>query len=335
MAFGQRHAAAVAAKKSKPSVAADIESSGGDYLTNSVKQEDVDYDNKKYRPRKRHAKTFVLFTMALSLGFLSGWKDLAALISRAKVVTTKRQNGGWQRQANQRLREQNKYGFTLNMNDLPEDWTTWSFGRIRRRFKCDDYVDNAIKPVPSMGYWNIIRDAYKNQVDPSFEFDALVPPTQGYRFNEAGEGPPYYAKLSESKDRGLYASRDIAKGEIVHDGRKSDVVFPDAMAWRRFVLALPRKAACDFTEWTWTQRLEEGGQMRLLTALDISAMMNNGTPEQINAMPKSSTSSVFYATRDIKKGEEILTDYDMYETRFDLAGLDNDDVVSSECNCLD
>ena len=285
------------------------------------------------RPAEGSAKQAVLW-----LGDLNNVDDTRANATSTNDVTNQLKRDELQIQANEHLRELHRYGrygFTLDMDDLPEDWIDWGFGRIRRRFKCDDYVDNAIKPVPSMGYWSIIRDAYKNQVDPSFEFDALVPPTQGYRFNEAGEGPPYYAKLSESKDRGLYASRDIAKGEIVHDGRKSDVVFPDAMAWRRFVLALPRKAACDFTEWTWTQRLEEGGQMRLLTALDISAMMNNGTPEQINAMPKSSTSSVFYATRDIKKGEEILTDYDMYETRFDLAGLDNDDVVSSECNCLD
>ena len=289
------------------------------------------------RPVEGSAKQAVLW-----LGDLNNVDDTRANATSTNDVTNQLQLGQdeLQIQANQRLRELHKYGrygFTLDTDDLPDDWDTWSFGRIRRRFKCDDYVDNAIKPVPTMGYWNIIRDAYKYQVDPSFEFDELVPPTQGYRFNEAGEGPPYYAKLSESNDRGLYASRDIAKGEIVHDGRNSNVVFPDAMAWRRFVLALPRKAACDFTEWTWTQRLEEDGPMRLLTALDISTMMNMGTPEQINAMPKSSTSSVFYATKDIKKGEEILTDYDMYDTRFDLAGLDNDDVVSSEsvqCNCL-
>ena len=61
--------------------------------------------------------------------------------------------------------------------------------------------------------------------------------------------------------------------------------------------------------------------MKRLTAIDISILMNMGTPEQINVMPESSTSSVFYATKDIKKGTEILMDYDMYETRFDLAGL--------------
>ena len=76
------------------------------------------------------------------------------------------------------------------------------------------------------------------------------------------------------------------------------------------------------TEWSWTQRLENDGPMKLLTAINISVLMNMGlTPGQINAVPKSSTSSLFYATQDIKKGEEILTDYEIYDTRFDLAGL--------------
>ena len=326
MAFGQRYAAA--AKKntsSKEAAVVDIEASTRD-LTTSVDFDD-DHD-KKYllkRPTKSNTKTLVLFALALSLGFLSGWKDIASVArANTNVVTTKRDdvpyNDAWRHMANKQLRKVNKYGFTLNMNDLPEDWVDWGFSRIRRKFKCDDYVDNEVKPLPSIEYWHIIRDAYKKEVDSSFIFDDLVPPTQGYRFNEAG-GPPYYAKVSESKDRGLFASRDIQMGEIVHDGTKSDVIFPDAMAWRRFVLALPRRAACDVTEWSWTQRLEEGGPMKILMGINISSLMNMGTPKQINAVPKSSTSSVFYATQDIKKGQEILTDYGIYETRFDLAGL--------------
>ena len=318
MAFGQRNAAA--AKKSPLKIVLDIESSGGE-LT-------IDNDDQKYLKQqtstRSNQQTLVLFVMALALGFLLDRSYTAFTATTANNVT-KYANGAALRRsnnkANKQLQEQNKYGFTINVNELPNDWVEWGFTKIRRKFKCDQYVNNEIKPLPSMEYWQMILDAYNEQVDKSYKFDELVPPTQGYRFNEAG-AQPYYAKVSDGKDRGLFASRDIKEGEVVHDGTKSDVVFPDALAWRRFVFALPRKAACDMTEWSWTQRLENDGPMKLLTAINISVLMNMGlNPAQINAVPKSSTSSLFYATQDIKKGEEILTDYEIYDTRFDLAGL--------------
>jgi hypothetical protein len=315
MAFGQRNVASAAAAKKK--LVVDLES-GGDRVID-------DDDDKKYGKENKSKKlckqqTSVLFVIALALGSLLDRSYIALSTANnvpKNVHDASRRNGN----NNKQLREENKYGFTLNVNDLPNDWVEWGFVRIRHKFKCGDYVVNEVKPLPSMEYWQIVLDTYNKEVDKSYKFDELVPPTQGYRFNEAG-AQPYYAKVSKGKDRGLFASRDIQKGELVHDGTKSDVVFPDAMAWRRFVLALPRKVACDVTEWSWTQRLEEGGPMKILMAINISILMNNGnTPKQINAVPKSSTSSLFYATQDIKKDEEILTDYDIYDTRFDLAGL--------------
>jgi hypothetical protein len=114
----------------------------------------------------------------------------------------------------------------------------------------------------------------------------------------------------------------MRKGEVVHDGTDSDVVFPDAMAYRRFVFALPRKAACDITEWTWTQRLEQNGPMMIMLAINASAMLSTSfTSEEANVLPESSTSQLYYATRDIKRGEEILTDSTFRDQR-DFAATD-------------
>jgi len=323
MAFGQRHVAAAssASKKSSPSKVAvtDIESSKAE----RTKEEDDDDDNKylKRSPRST-TRTLGLFAMVLTLGFLPKGRYIVSTTKAKNVRKLDHRDDALRRHNDEikQLKEVNKYGFTLNMNELPDDWVDWGFSRIRHKFKCDQYVDIEDKPLPTIEYWEMIRDAYNKHVDSSYTFDELVPPTQGYRLNEAG-APPFYAKVSRNKDRGLFASRDIQKGEVVHDGSKSDVVFPTAMSWRRFVLSLPRRAACDMTEWSWTQQLEEGGPMKILTSINISILMNMGTPKQINAVPKSSTSSLFYATQDIKKGQEILTDYEIYETRFDLAGL--------------
>eukprot|EP00984_Skeletonema_dohrnii_P012246 scaffold4950_cov121-Skeletonema_dohrnii-CCMP3373.AAC.1 len=149
------------------------------------------------------------------------------------------------------------------------------------------------KPVPSMKKWQMILDAYNKDVDSSYKFDQIVPPTQGYLFGRNGEeAPPFHARSTRrGKNRGLFASRDMRKGEVVHDGTDSDVTFPDAVAYRRFVFALPRKAACDITEWTWTQRLEQDGPMKIMLAINISAMLKTGlTSEEANVLPESSTS---------------------------------------------
>ena len=94
---------------------------------------------------------------------------------------------------------------------------------------------------------------YNKEVDSSYKFDEIVPPTHGYfSFEEIGGSfktagaPPFYAESTNmGRRRGLFASRDMR--EVVHDGTDSDVVFPDAMAYRHFVFALPQRTACDIT----------------------------------------------------------------------------------------
>ena len=80
-----------------------------------------------------------------------------------------------------------------------------------------------------MEYWQFLRETYLKHVDPAIIFDDTVPPNKGYNFDN-GSPPPYYAGHGE-RGRGLFASRDITKGELVHDGTKSDIVFSDAMSY--------------------------------------------------------------------------------------------------------
>ena len=55
--------------------------------------------------------------------------------------------------------------------------------------------------------------------------------------------------------------------------------------------------------------------------MNISVLLNGGGDDEINAMPKSEISSVMYATKDIKQGEQLLTDYEIYDTVWDKVGL--------------
>lgn len=90
---------------------------------------------------------------------------------------------------------------------------------------------------------------------------------------------------------------------------------------RRFLHVLPREAACDILQWAWTQQYEKNGPMMLLLEINIAILMNEGnTDEEVNVLPKDKYSSKFYATRNIKKDEEILYDYSVYSTRWDKVG---------------
>ena len=221
------------------------------------------------------------------------------------------------------------YASIVTDQELPQGWQTFGFRQIRNHFKCDMF-DRVLKP-PSMKKWQMILDAYNKEVDSSYKFDQIVPPTAGYVFDEVGhqygEGnPPFSARSTKmGTHRGLFATWDIRKGEVIHNGSASDVVFPDAMAYRRFVFALPQRAACDMIDWTWTQRLEKDGPMKIMTAINISAMLSTGLTtdsDLANVMPESSTSQLYYATRDIKFGDEILTDANFVGDRKNFAATD-------------
>lgn len=98
-------------------------------------------------------------------------------------------------------------------------------------------------------------------------------------------------------------------------------MFPTASSWKRFVFSLPRDRACDVAIWSWTQEREDGS-LAIYVAFNISVLFNSGeNGERNNVSPESSVSSKFYATRDIKKGEELLYDYGVYVTDWKKVGL--------------
>lgn len=207
----------------------------------------------------------------------------------------------------------------------PYGWETYSYGLIRRHFACKAYAHDQEKPLPTVEDWQVFQARYKETVDENAVFEDPALLIQGYAITKDGElAPSYAAHSADGRGRGLFASRDIKKGELTHDGAVSDVTFPDAASWRRFIFSLPRNRACDQIDWTWTQKLEDGGEYHILSAINISILGNSGKSKQINIKPPSSTSKQFYATRDIKKGEELLYNYGIYHTRWTEVGMGHD-----------
>ncbi|KAL3782604.1 hypothetical protein ACHAW5_008461 [Stephanodiscus triporus] len=225
-------------------------------------------------------------------------------------------------------RPQKPQSSSLSLEDRwsrkPEKWERMTLRELRRHFACHAHARDQTKALPTLEEWTFLKRQYKELVDDKpVILESPVPPTEGYSFGPgeySDTPPPYYAGHTEGKGRGLFSSRPIKKGELVHDGPRSNVKFPDAAAFRRLVVSLPRKTACDITEWAWTQKLSPDGTMSLFVDLNIAALMNSS--EEPNVAPKNETTTRFYATRDIAEGEEIVYDYDVYETDWSAVGLE-------------
>ena len=236
----------------------------------------------------------------------------------------RRQQREQQRKQRQTI-QNHKESSSTDVWSKPNYWKQMGFYDIRHHFHCKEYAHDQTKPLPSLEDWQFLRRQYKQIVDPTnanIDKDP-IPPTDGYTLLKDKKGPPpFYAELSkDGRGRGLFASRDIQKGELVHNGNQSDFIFPDAQAWRTFIFSLPRKKACDMIDWTWTQKTELNGPFHIFSAMNISILLNDGDEDEQNVMPKSDASSFMYATKDIKKGEELLTDYYIYDTVWDKVGL--------------
>eukprot|EP00985_Skeletonema_marinoi_P007133 scaffold3121_cov211-Skeletonema_marinoi.AAC.2 len=110
-----------------------------------------------------------------------------------------------------------------------------------RADKDDDESAELTQPLPlsfisELFCWQMILDAYNIEVDSSYKFDEIVPPTQGYLFDKINvryyynnEGaPPFCAKSTNmGMHRGLFASRE---GAWWHRFGRSIVFF--LMQWR-------------------------------------------------------------------------------------------------------
>jgi len=216
----------------------------------------------------------------------------------------------------------------------PLNWEQMTFSELRDYFDCSEHANDLNKALPTLNEWMVLHQQYRELVDsePLALLKSIVPPTLGYSHGSSSDSssssvndidhdipPPYYAGQSDGKGRGLFASRNINKGELVHDGPRSSVAFPDASSYRRLIINLPRNTACDVTEWAWTQQLAYGGEMKIVLDLNIAALMNSSNEPNIGPMNKYTTK--MYALRDIKQGEEILHDYSIYTVEYEALGL--------------
>jgi len=104
----------------------------------------------------------------------------------------------------------------ISPSNKPPDWQSYGFYKTRHYFQCKEHAHKLNKPLPTIDYWNELKDAYRKYVDVTIEFDESVSPIDGYNFDGEGNPQPYHADQGK-RGRGLFASRDIKQGELVHD----------------------------------------------------------------------------------------------------------------------
>lgn len=174
-------------------------------------------------------------------------------------------------------------------------------------------IDSTSLPIYTKKEWEYFRKVWRDQGGQD--------PSKLYKLNSRRRSkappdffPPFKAgQTKDGKGRGVFATRDIKKGELTYGGTKNYIFFNSGHDYRRFLDALDDEAACDIMKFTWPQwGIGRKGEAVIMGAMDDNAFMNDGGPERANTgCLHGKNCGMFdeYALRDIKEGEELLCDY--------------------------
>ena len=71
------------------------------------------------------------------------------------------------------------------------------------------------------------------------------------------------------------------------------------------------------------EEVKEDGPKHIMAAFNIATYMNDAeeAEKEVNALPKDETSLKLYATKDIEKGEELLTHHERWDYDWEAVGL--------------
>ena len=211
----------------------------------------------------------------------------------------------------------------------PEKWETFSYWQLHAYFGCTRAFAGK-RPIYDAAKWAEIRD-YWHQFKKEDEEETPIVEELGprtYQFTTETAEFALEPFQSGEKGRGLLAARDISKGEMVFKGTNNTIVFTHGHTWRSMLFAFyderpeegeppDAETACDLLVWSWVQPLEEDGPLYIIMDLDDGSLLNEGRDapgwEKPNVICGKEGDTMcyltYYATKDIKKGEELLCDY--------------------------
>lgn len=130
----------------------------------------------------------------------------------------------------------------------------------------------------------------------------FVPPTEPRDTND-GQG------------RGVFATRDIKKGEMIYGKTTNLAYFSNGYSFQKFLEGLPTNfEACDFMKFAWPQsNFGPNGESAIVAVIDYHSVMKDGGEAVNCGCIKGKQCMVDeYALRDIKKGEQIHCSYNYH-----------------------
>ncbi len=218
-------------------------------------------------------------------------------------------------------------------------WERYDLSEMHEYFKCDEAFATT-RPWWTSDQWREVRDLYRT-VAKENEGGTYQMSEDVFDFSQIAE--PFQA--GKEKGRGLKAARDIRQGELILRTTNNTVVFNDRHTYRKFLFGMEERFptfACDIIMWNWMQDLDdEGLKFGMVVDLNDNNLLNTQDEnEEANVMcgapPVTGLVSwlmwphslfygkeedgcdmknlTFYASRDIRKGEELLGDYEDFES---------------------
>jgi hypothetical protein len=194
------------------------------------------------------------------------------------------------------------------------DWwqeDDWDLSTIYSHLDCSTIFESE-RPIYSLEMWMTMRRTYHD----------LLRDNPGEISEQDGFSVAVEAKQSIDKGRSIYAAQDIQRGDHIWTGATQMATFDSGTIYKRFLASLPKDMACDVMIWCYIQfvdvvdvvELDVRKAPRICVDLEIGSFINTvSSPEDtIDAgyLPEWKDSQQdLYALRDIKKGDEILMDY--------------------------
>ncbi len=225
-----------------------------------------------------------------------------------------------------------KYGDIKSEADMAakmdiDKWHTFKYWEMHAFFSCARQF-TASRPVYDTNMWNEVRQLWNDFANED-KLDNFKPgmKERTYQFSTDSFDPPMEPFHAGEKGRGLRAARDIAKGELVFKATNNTVIFTHGHTWRKFLFHIYERhgedgpfdggTACDVLLWSWVQRIEKDGPLVIVADFDNGSLLNEGRDEPGWDKPNVRCGKEgdemcmmeYYATDDIKTGEEILCDY--------------------------
>jgi hypothetical protein len=209
-------------------------------------------------------------------------------------------------------------------------WQTGHLWDMYDELDCEkDREEPTELPIHQAETWKLLQDIYRDTV--GMEASSLLPPNNLTAATAAATSNGFQVPIAVDHDtkagRGIFAQDEIPRGALVwkstHTAR-----FVSPRHYRQYLQTLPTNLACDVIDWAYTrqqgariqQQRNQSPSFVICVDLDQGSFTNGGegnfdcnlSLKDADKYNYSGCELEFYANRDIRKGEELRTDYSSF-----------------------